>query len=409
MSPNVRRDLVLGGAISAMGIGLLAFALFAGDESFRAPRWVVGAIAIASLVAASFPLKSVTKSHELTLAPTPLGATLTGLLLLVGVMAAWIIVAVGPEGAAITFDVPLPISDDAERLLKSVLFHLVFGLLAAACLLGAIAALREAPAAVRHTLVVAAAASVVGLVAWVVIEFHRQATQPMAPVVFLSFDRRFPSDGYLVRVNGKEVVARPGRSGMGLFTGGNSDWLELEAPRGYHTGQGLTLEFWMNRENWVNPYLPGSATQTVVAVDLERDFKGHPEVRQLTFFLELHDTRRNAPKKREITPDVYRYQPQARLGSVLLKPLHPVVIAPGKWTHVAIVYDRFLIDRARLYIDGHLVARAVPWGADPGFADIRAMRLGTYQERNGAYRGMIDEVKLYARALSDEEIAAAAR
>ena len=67
-----------------------------------------------------------------------------------------------------------------------------------------------------------------------------------------------------------------------------------------------------------------------------------------------------------------------------------------------------LIDRMRLYVDGRLVARAVAWGSDPGFADIRSMRLGTYQERNGAYRGMIDEVKLYARALSDEEIAASA-
>jgi Concanavalin A-like lectin/glucanases superfamily len=409
MSPNVRRELVLGGAISAMGIGLLAFALFAGDESFRAPRWVVGAIAIACLVAASFPLKTVAASHEITLSPTPLGATLTALLLLGGVMAAWVMVAIGPEGAAITFDVPLPISEDAERVVKAVLFHLVFGLIAAACLLGAIAALREAPATLRHTLVVAAAASIAGLVAWIVIEFHRQATQPIAPVVFLSFDRRFPGDGYLVRVNGKEVLARPGRSGMGLFTGGNGDWLELEAPRGYHTGQGLTLEFWMKRENWVNPYLPGSASQTVVTVDLEREWKGHPEVRQVAFFLELHDVRRNAPKKRETMPDAYRYQPQARLGSVLLKPLRPVTIPPDKWTHVAIVYDRFLIDRARLYIDGRLEARAVPWGFDPGFADIRAMRLGTYQERNGAYRGMIDEVKLYARALSDEEIAAAAR
>jgi hypothetical protein len=34
------------------------------------------------------------------------------------------------------------------------------------------------------------------------------------------------------------------------------------------------------------------------------------------------------------------------------------------------------------------------------------MRSGTWSERNGAFRGMIDEVKVYARALSDEEIAA---
>jgi len=391
-----------------MGIGLLAFALFAGEDSFRAPRWVVGAVAIACLASAAMPLRSVFAAREGLLSAAPLGAAFTGLLLIIGVLAAWVMVAIGPEGAAITFDIPLPISDDAERLLKSVLFHVLFGLIAVACLVGAVTALREAPSTVRHTLIVAAAASVAGLVGWVVIEFHRQASQPIAPVVFLSFDRRFPSDGYLVRVNGKEVLARPGRSGVGLFTGGNNDWLDLEAPRGYHTGHGVTLEFWMKRDDWVNPYLRGAATQTVVTVDLEREWKGQPELRQLTFFLELHDTRRDPPKKRQAPPESYQYRPQARVGDVQLRPLHAVSVPADRWTHVAIVYDRFLIDRLRLYIDGHLVARAVPWGSDPGFADIRSMRLGTLQERNGAYRGMIDEVKLYARALSDEEIAASA-
>ena len=408
MTPNVRRDLVVGGAISAMGIGLLAFALFAGEDGFRAPRWIVGAIAIACLASAAMPLRGVFAARADLLSSEPVGAALTGLLLTIGVLAAWVMVAIGPEGTAITFDIPLPISEDAERMVKSVLFHALFGFIAAACLLGAVAALREAPSAIRHTLVVAAAASVAGLVGWVVFEFHRQASQPIAPVVFLSFDRRFPSDGYLVRVNGAEVLARPGHSGTGLFTGGNNDWLDLEAPRGYHTGLGLTLEFWMKRENWVNPYVRGSAAQTVVTVDLEREWKGQPELRQLAFFLELHDTRREAPKKRDTPPDAYQYRPQARIGDVRLQPLHAVSMPANRWTHVAVVYDRFLIDRLRLYIDGHLVARAVPWGSDPGFADIRSMRLGTLQERNGAYRGMIDEVKLYARALSDEEIAASA-
>jgi len=409
MSPNVRRDLVLGGAISAIGIGLFAFALFAGDESFRAPRWVVGIIAVGCLVAAAPPLKAVLAAHELTLSPTPLGATLTALLLLVGLLAAWVMVAIGPEGVAITFDIPLPISEDAERVLKSILFYLLFGLIAAACLAGVVTALREAPSTLRHTLVVAVAASVVGLVAWIVIEFHGQASQPIAPVVYLSFDRRFPGDGYLVRANGAEVVARPGHSGMGLYTGGNNDWLDLEAPRGYHTGLGLTLEFWMKRENWVNPFMRGSDSQTLATVDLERDYRGQPELRQLAFSLELRNPKReSAPKKRMTPADAYQYWAQARVGDVRLKPLRPVSIAADKWTHIAIVYDRFLIDRMRLYVDGRLVARAVAWGSDPGFADIRSMRLGTYQERNGAYRGMIDEVKLYARALSDEEIAAAA-
>ena len=62
----------------------------------------------------------------------------------------------------------------------------------------------------------------------------------------------------------------------------------------------------------------------------------------------------------------------------------------------------------RLYVDGELVARALPLGSAPGFADVRNVRLGTQFERNGAYRGMVDEVKVYARALSDAEIEASA-
>ena len=409
MSPNVRRDVVVGGAISAMGIGLLAFALFAGEDSFRAPRWVVGAIALACLGAAALPVKGVFTSGEIKITSTPVGAAVAGALLFVGALAAWVMIAVGPEGAAITFDIPLPISDDAERVVKTILFHLLFGTIALACLVASVAVLRDAPPSVRHTLVVAVAASAAGLIGWVVIEYHRQASQPIAPIVYLSFDRRFAAEGYLMRVNGKDIALRPGHTGTGLFVGGNNDWVDLEAPRGFHTGHGLTLEFWMKRENWVNPFMRGSDSQTLATVDLERDYRGQPELRQLAFSLELRNPKReSAPKKRMTPADAYQYWAQARVGDVRLKPLRPVSIAADKWTHIAIVYDRFLIDRMRLYVDGRLVARAVAWGSDPGFADIRSMRLGTYQERNGAYRGMIDEVKLYARALSDEEIAAAA-
>jgi hypothetical protein len=47
----------------------------------------------------------------------------------------------------------------------------------------------------------------------------------------------------------------------------------------------------------------------------------------------------------------------------------------------------------------------MPWSSAPGFAAIRTVRIGTAAERNGAYRGMVDELKVYARPLSEEEIA----
>ena len=88
-----------------------------------------------------------------------------------------------------------------------------------------------------------------------------------------------------------------------------------------------------------------------------------------------------------------------------MAPVGSLQVNANRWTHLAIVYDRFLVDRMRLYMDGHLVARAMSWDGAPGFSDIRRIRLGTGFERNGAYRGMIDEVKVFSRPLSDDEIA----
>jgi len=236
-----------------------------------------------------------------------------------------------------------------------------------------------------------AIASVVALVVWIGLEWHASASQPMAPVLHLSFDKGFPAEGYLARPHGNEVVARPGRVGSGLFIGGDEDWLEVQAPQGFDTRQGMTLAFWMRREAWVNPYVKGAATQTVATVQLERLWRGKPEAQHVTFSFAANTAR-----------------PQARVGDVRLVPSRAISIAPQRWTHVAVVYDRFLFDRMRLYVDGRRVARAAPWAAAPGFADIRSVRIGTWFERNGAYRGMVDEVKVYARALTDAEIEAEA-
>src|SRR5258708_281425 len=107
MNPNVRRDLIIGGAVVVFGLGLLGFALFAGDENFRAPRWAVAAAAAGFLVGGFVPLRHAS-------ATTPLRPSGTYQLLLISVAlfacfvaATWTLVGVGPEGVAITLDIPL--------------------------------------------------------------------------------------------------------------------------------------------------------------------------------------------------------------------------------------------------------------------------------------------------------------
>jgi hypothetical protein len=147
--------------------------------------------------------------------------------------------------------------------------------------------------------------------------------------------------------------------------------------------------------------------QTVAVIELERERHGRPEVLQAMFYLQVTLPRERAGETVK-APEEHNYRPRGRVADVELAAPRALMIPAARWVHVALVYDRFLIDRMRLYVDGRLVARAAPWGSGLGYADLRTMRIGTWSERNGAYRGMIDEVKVHARALSDDEIAAEA-
>ncbi len=402
MNPNVRRDLIIGGAVVAFGLGLLGFALFGGDESFRAPRWAVAAAAIGFIVGGYVPLRHAHQGAILRVeGKYPLLGVSVALFVLF-LASVWVVVALGPEGTAVTLDVPLPVSEAAERWIRAVIFYGLFGAGAVALFAGSMYTMNRALPTLGRTTVIAIVAPLAGLMVWVAIAIHLETVPPHPPVMWLTFDERFPSDGYLARPVGRELVAKPGRKGMGLFVGGNGDWIDIDAPAGFDTSHGLTLELWMRRENWVNPYAKGAGTQQVASVDLELEYRGHAEVRQVAFAMDVA-----LPRERvgAALPEHYLFRPEARAGEARIASSRAVTIPAQQWTHVAVVYDRFLVDRMRLYVDGRQVARGMPWRSAPGFAAIRTVRIGTAAERNGAYRGMVDELKLYARPLSEEEIA----
>src|SRR4051812_34296310 len=105
MSPSVRRDLLIGGAVVAVGMGLFAFALFGPDEGFRAPRWVVAAVALSFMASGGLPLKSAIAEGGII--PDNLYANLGASVLfaLLALASLWMILAVGPEG--ISLDTPI--------------------------------------------------------------------------------------------------------------------------------------------------------------------------------------------------------------------------------------------------------------------------------------------------------------
>ena len=74
-----------------------------------------------------------------------------------------------------------------------------------------------------------------------------------------------------------------------------------------------------------------------------------------------------------------------------------------KWTFVAVVYDADREDR-RIYVNGKL-ARQEPSGGPLGGVAKAPLVLGRYIDQNsGYYKGLLDEVRVYARALGAGEI-----
>jgi hypothetical protein len=76
------------------------------------------------------------------------------------------------------------------------------------------------------------------------------------------------------------------------------------------------------------------------------------------------------------------------------------VIADGKWHHIAEVYDGKAI---KLYIDGALDAQAEPVGKLP--TNDLPMWIGA-RPGGVAAKGIIDEVRFYDRAISEQEVKA---
>ncbi len=76
-------------------------------------------------------------------------------------------------------------------------------------------------------------------------------------------------------------------------------------------------------------------------------------------------------------------------------------VQPGKWTHIAATYDGH---KLRIYVNAHLEGEV---DAPGGIGHRRGpLVIGNYIGRKNAYPmdGLIDEVKIFARVLNEEEI-----
>jgi hypothetical protein len=91
----------------------------------------------------------------------------------------------------------------------------------------------------------------------------------------------------------------------------------------------------------------------------------------------------------------------ARPGTINTKETLPV----GKWSHVAVTFGQKTL---RVYLDGRLIAESTNLGATLT-ATALPLRLGADSQGGSRFVGLMDDVRIYRRPLSPEEISKLAR
>jgi hypothetical protein len=154
--------------------------------------------------------------------------------------------------------------------------------------------------------------------------------------------------------------------------------VRLSGLEGLPLTDSMTLEFFVNLADWHNPYGEGTVKNLVSHADvLAVAVKG--------WMLEARVTTAGAEKPQRLTGDSF---------------------AADSWHHVALVLDGAQ-GSARLVLDGRDIARTSTRG---GLAIDPALELviGTWREQEETFSGLLDSVRLWARALSADEIRARA-
>jgi hypothetical protein len=369
--------LVVGG-----GVIPIAGAFLADDSTFHAPRWIVAVAGGIFVLAGLLTLPAGRTAQALLLA-----GSLSGFAVVID----WLLLFTHREDWATSGDFPLGWLPGS---VEAVVFYTVLGGVALVAsglaLLFWLAALTGVAARLPRPLGAAllgtAGVLAVGGLAWLGATLFGGAFGSREPVVRLPFDGTLDDagpHGARPTSRGDEVGLRPGAVGQALFVGGTRDWVDYGLPAAVDLSGSASLELWLRRDDWVNPRR-GADAEAVVAVG------------PLVFGFEL-----------EYDPDSRRRlaRPAASVGDVPLR-TRALHVPPRRWTHVALVYDRPWY-AARLYVDGERVARASVY-LPPRTAPGRTLHIGAWDGANRAFRGEVDELRLYAVALCEGEIRASA-
>jgi hypothetical protein len=181
-----------------------------------------------------------------------------------------------------------------------------------------------------------------------------------------------------------------GKVGQGLSFDGLNDWVTVNDI----TASPLDLTTGMTIEAWVNPTAM-SGWETVVLKE-----RGAAGTGLLSYALYAHD---GAPQSGGFAgPAGYlRPAPANSTTDQGVRQASHTAIPLNGWTHIATTYDGV---NQRLYINGVLVATRAQTGSMA--VGNQPLRIGGNNVSGEFFRGVIDEVRVYNRALSVAEIGA---
>jgi hypothetical protein len=168
-----------------------------------------------------------------------------------------------------------------------------------------------------------------------------------------------------------------GVDGLAARFDGSGSALKLFGLDRLRIEQAMTLEFFVNAADWKNPYGAGSGLESLVS---------HADIFT-------------------VAVDPHSWKLQARLttstsGTPLR--LSGGQIQTGSWHHVALIYDSDQ-SRARLALDGEVVDEVYAQG-NVAINPLLELVVGTWFQKNQAFCGSLDSVRLWNRAFAPDEL-----
>ncbi|MFN0007962.1 MAG: LamG domain-containing protein [Planctomycetota bacterium] len=177
------------------------------------------------------------------------------------------------------------------------------------------------------------------------------------------------------------IAFGPGVEGLAARFDGSGAALKLRGLDRLGIREAMTLEFFVNAADWKNPYGAGGGLESMVS---------HSDIFTVAF-------------------DPHSWKLQARLTTAASETslrLSGGTIQPGSWHHVALVMDGAL-GQARLVLDGEVVDEVAAKGSVAVNSKLDLV-VGTWFQKNQAFCGALDSIRIWNRALSLDELRARA-